>query len=169
MYSIVKINPSDAVFVFEGRIYYKLRENKDYLKTREDIVAFMGKIGDFSTFVYKITSFKSKLVKIRDNLQATSSDSMCEYLSSSDVEEMQKIIGSKSDYIKTKINIKLLTENLTDLQNVIKYIEKYGSDGTVFSSMMASGLNTLMEKFRKKDATTVLNETIDALEKISAN
>lgn len=94
---------------------------------------------------------------------------MCEYLSSSDIEEIKIIIGSKSDYIQTKINITSLKENLTDLQNVIHYIEKYGRGSTEFSSMMASALNILMEKFRKKDATTVLNETIYALEKISAN
>lgn len=61
VYLIIKVNHSDVGFVFDGRIYYKIRENKDYFKTRKDIIAFMGKTGDYSTFVHKISSFKSKL------------------------------------------------------------------------------------------------------------
>ena len=169
-YPIIKVNHSDVGFVFDGRIYYKIKENKDYLKTRNDIVAFMGKTGDYSTFLHQISSFRNKLVKIRDCMKRTPSDLTVEYLSSSNIEEINKIIGLKSDYIQTKINITLLTENLMNLQNVIKYIETGSPRGAIdFTSMMAPVLNKFMDALRKKDATTVLNDTIDALEKIYAN
>lgn len=171
VYPIIKVNHSDVGFVFDGRIYYKIKENKDYLKTRRDIIAFMGKTGDYSTFVHKITSFRSKLIKIRDCLKRT--DIKWEYLSSSDIDEINNIIGLRSGYIQTKINITLLTENLMDLQNAIKYIEQNVRSSTKggidFSSMMAPSLIKFMKELRKKDATTVLNETIDALDKISAS
>ncbi len=160
-YLIVKVNPSDVGFVFDGRVYYKIKENKDHFETRKEIIDFMGKIGDYSTFVYKINSFKVKLSKISQD------STVWIYLPSFEIEEIRNIIGNKSIYVQTKIDITTFMENLMDLQMAIQFLEnsKHGS----LLPITATALNVMIKKISKKDATTVLNETIDALDKISAS
>jgi len=158
-YVLIKINPSEAVFVYEGRIYNKTNEAKGYETTRKEVLSFVEKMKDYDMFLNKIKSFREKLIRLRENINGEAGD-VVEYIESTEFNEIKNLLEEKSNHLLKIIPLNNLIENMRNIKDIISHIER---NPTVdkFYLYMANMITAFDKEFENK-----LDETINCLEKI---
>ncbi len=177
-YIVLKINSSNAGFVFDGRFYDKKAESKNYLKTRQEILEFIEKTKDFESFVASVSLFEKKLTSLRHHIHANryktnniKQENQFNHLESSEIKVVIDLLLSKRIYLARVPCFDKLVENLKTLSNFIGYIEDNATEShspgkkIKFTFLMASMLDSFAHH-STIDLLPFLDETTNCLKSI---